>query len=165
MKQLFLNRPFMLLMVSDIFQNLGIWIRNMALLFFVIEQTDGDPIAVSILTIVEYFPIFLFSIIGGVMADRWRRKRTMIWGYIFSFLSVLIIILVIETGYWQAVFAATAVSAIVSQFSQPSSMKIIKQHVEESQIQAAMEISQMFMSLFIIIGPIVQIIIPEVILD
>ena len=70
MKQLFLNRPFMLLMVSDIFQNLGIWIRNMALLFFVIEQTDGDPIAVSILTIVEYFPIFLFSIIGGVMADR-----------------------------------------------------------------------------------------------
>lgn len=155
MKQLFLNRPFMLLMVSDIFQNLGIWIRNMALLFFVIEQTDGDPIAVSILTIVEYFPIFLFSIIGGVMADRWRPKRTMIWGDIFSFLSVLIIILVIETGYWQAVFAATAVSAIVSQFSQPSSMKIIKQHVEESQIQAAMAISQMFMSLFIIIGPIV----------
>lgn len=155
MKQLFFNRPFMLLMISDIFQNLGIWIRNMALLFFVIEQTGGDPIAVSILTIVEYFPIFLFSIIGGVMADRWKPKRTMIWGDIFSFLSVLIIILVIETGYWQAVFAATAVSAIVSQFSQPSSMKMIKQHVEESQIQAAMAISQMFMSLFIIIGPIV----------
>lgn len=142
-------------MVSDTLQNIGIWIRNMALLFFVVEQTNGDPIAVSLLTIMEYLPIFIFSLVGGVLADRWRPKRTMIWGDILSFVSVLLITFVIVMGYWQAVFVVTVISAIVSQFSQPSSMKIFKQHVPEKQVHSAMALSQTIMSLFIIAGPIV----------
>lgn len=155
MKTLFYNRPFMVIMLSDLLQNIGIWIRNMSLLFYVVEQTNGNPIAISILTILEYLPIFIFSIIGGVLADRWRPKRTMIFGDILSFISIIFIIIVVQSGYWQATFLVTAVSAIVSQFSQPSSMKIIKQNVEEKHIPSAMAFSQSLMSLFIIIGPII----------
>lgn len=154
MKQLVTNRAFVLVMISDVLQNVGIWIRNMALLFFIVTQTNGNPIAVSLLTIVEYLPIFVFSLIGGVLADRWRPKQTMIWGDVLSFLSVLLIIFVVASGYWQAVFVVTAVSAIVSQFSQPSSLKIIKQHVSEENIPLAMAISQTLMALFIVGGPV-----------
>lgn len=154
MKQLVTNRAFVLVMISDVLQNVGIWVRNMALLFFIVTQTNGSPIAVSLLTIVEYLPIFVFSLIGGVLADRWRPKQTMIWGDVLSFLSVLLIIFVVTAGYWQAVFVVTAVSAIVSQFSQPSSLKIIKQHVSEENIPLAMAISQTLMALFIVGGPV-----------
>ncbi|MGG4265005.1 MFS transporter [Peribacillus simplex] len=155
MKTLFSNRPFMIVMASDLLQNIGIWIRNMSLLFFVVERTNGSPIAISILTIIEYLPILIFSIIGGVLADRWIPKRTMILGDILSFISIIFIIIVVESGHWQAVFLVTAVSTIVSQFSQPSSMKLIKQNVEEKHIPSAIAFSQSLMSLFVIIGPII----------
>ncbi|MFS0725951.1 MFS transporter [Paenibacillus sp. 1P07SE] len=154
MKELIRNRVFVLVMGSDLLQQIGIWIRNMALLYFVVAQTGGNPIAVSLLTLAEYAPIFIFSLIGGVLADRWRPKRTMITGDILSLLSILPILWAVQAGYWQAVFAATAVSAIVSQFSAPSSMKIFKRYVPDEQVGAAMAISQTMMSLFIIGGPV-----------
>ncbi|MCM3261439.1 MFS transporter [Paenibacillus lautus] len=155
MKHLFGNRAFVLLMVSDFMQNIGIWIRNMALLFFIMEQSNHDPVAVSLLTVIEYVPIFVISMVGGVLADRWRPKRTMIWGDILSFISILLILFVVYAGYWQAVFAVTLVSAVVSQFSQPSSMKIIKRCLPDEHVPAATALSQTSMSLFIILGPMV----------
>ncbi|KZS45892.1 MFS transporter [Paenibacillus glucanolyticus] len=155
MRQLFGNRAFVLLMVSDFMQNIGIWIRNMALLFFIMEKSNHDPVAVSLLTVIEYVPIFVISMIGGVLADRWRPKRTMIWGDVLSFLSILLILFVVLAGYWQAVFAVTLVSAVVSQFSQPSSMKIIKRCLPDEHVPAATALSQTLMSLFIILGPMV----------
>ena len=155
MRHLFGNRAFVLLMVSDFMQNIGIWIRNMALLFFIMEKSNHDPVAVSLLTVIEYAPIFVISMIGGVLADRWRPKRTMIWGDILSFLSILLILFVVYAGYWQAVFAVTLVSAVVSQFSQPSSMKIIKRCLPDEHVPAATALSQTSMSLFIILGPMV----------
>ncbi|MGC6583436.1 MFS transporter [Paenibacillus sp. Dod16] len=155
MRHLFGNRAFVLLMVSDFMQNIGIWIRNMALLFFIMEKSNHDPVAVSLLTVIEYAPIFVISMIGGVLADRWRPKRTMIWGDILSFLSILLILFVVYAGYWQAVFAVTLVSAVVSQFSQPSSMKLIKRCLPDEHVPAATALSQTSMSLFIILGPMV----------
>ena len=46
MKHLLANRVFVLVMISDMLQNVGIWIRNMAVLFFVVTQTNGNPIMV-----------------------------------------------------------------------------------------------------------------------
>lgn len=155
MKYLLTNRSFVLLMMSDLLQNVGIWIRNMALLYFIMEKSGNNPVAVSMLTVIQYAPIFLFSIIGGVLADRWRPKRTMLWGDILSFLSVLLILFVVMAGYWQAVFGVTLISAIVSQFSQPSSMKIIKRCLPDEHVPSATALSQTMMSLFIITGPIV----------
>lgn len=74
----------------------------------------------------------------------------MILGDILSFVSILLIIFVVMSGFWQAVFVVTIISAIVSQFSQPSSIKIIKQNVDDTFVQTAMVFSQTLMSLFII---------------
>ncbi|SMF66366.1 Predicted arabinose efflux permease, MFS family [Paenibacillus uliginis N3/975] len=155
MKHLITNRSFVLLMMSDLLQNVGIWIRNMALLYFIMEKSGNSPVAVSLLTVIQYAPIFIFSIIGGVLADRWRPKRTMLWGDILSFLSILLVLFVVMAGYWQAVFGVTLISAVVSQFSQPSSMKIIKRCLPDEHVPAATALLQTMMSLFIIAGPIV----------
>ena len=42
MQRLLSNRVFRLVMVSDFLQHTAIWIRNMALLFYVMERTGGD---------------------------------------------------------------------------------------------------------------------------
>lgn len=153
MKDLWKNKVFVLVASADLIQQIGIWVRNMALLFYVIEQTNNDPVAVSLLTVFEYAPIFVFSLVGGTLADRWNPKRTMIAGDALSAVSIAAILAFVMAGSWQAVFAATAVSAIVTQFSQPSSAVMFKRHVPEELIPAATGVTQSLMALFTIVGP------------
>ncbi|OXS60436.1 hypothetical protein B1A99_08410 [Cohnella sp. CIP 111063] len=151
---LFRNRTFRIVFVSDLLQQLAIWIRNMALLYFVLERTNGDKFAVSLLSIVEYAPIFVFSIVGGLFADRWNPKRTMIAGDLLSAASILGIMVLIAADAWQSLYAAVFLSAVLSQFSQPSSAKVFKAHIPEDQVPTAIGLSQSMGSLFLILGPV-----------
>lgn len=155
MKELIKNRIFLIILSSDLLDQMSIWIRNMAILYFVIEKTNQNPVAISAITVVEFLPMFLFSFIGGTFADRWNPKKTIISGGLLSIASILLIVASVSLGYWQAIFFATFVSAIVSQFSQPSSSKIFKRHIPEEQVSAALGLSQSLGSIFVIIGPII----------
>ena len=150
---LFQNPFIRAIMLSAVLLQIGIWVRNFAILLFVMEKTNNNPYAVSLISVVEFAPIFLFSIIGGTFADRWRPKKTMVWCDLLSALSVFIVLLTIIFGSWEAVFLVTFISAILSQFSQPSAMKLFKVHVPLEQLQTGMAMFQTLMAIFMIIGP------------
>ena len=151
---IFQNRFIQAIMMSAIFLQIGIWVRNFAILLFVMEKTNNNAFAVSLISVAEFAPIFLFSIIGGTFADRWQPKHTMIWSDLLSALSVFLVLLTIIFGTWQAIFFVTLVSAILSQFSQPSAMKLFKVHLTPEKMQTGMAMFQTIMAIFMIIGPI-----------
>ncbi|AOZ93715.1 MFS transporter [Paenibacillus crassostreae] len=150
---LFKNRFYQTILVSNLFLQIGIWVRNFAILMFVTDQTNNDPMAISLISVVEFAPIFVFSFIGGAFADRWRPKRTMIWCDFLSSVSVLFVLLTLLYGSWETVYFATFISAILSQFSQPSVMKLFKQHVHPDQLQQGMALFQSLVAIFMIMGP------------
>jgi DHA3 family macrolide efflux protein-like MFS transporter len=152
---IFQNRVVRTILMSAFFLQIGIWVRNYAILMFVIEKTNEDPVAISLISVAEFAPIFLFSFIGGTFADRWRPKRTMIWCDLLSAFSIFLVLVTLVYGSWKAVFFATLVSTILSQFSQPSGMKLFKLHVPEEMIQHGMSMYQTIMALFMILGPII----------
>ncbi len=148
------NRFFQAIMLSGLFLQIGIWVRNIAVLLFVMEQTDKNATAVSLIYVAEFAPIFIFSFIGGTFADRWKPKKTMIWCELLSAGSILLVLIALTFGSWKAVFFATLVSSILSQFSQPSGMKLFKLHVPEELMQTGISMYQTIMAVFMIAGPI-----------
>jgi len=154
MKELFNNRVFQIIMVTDVIQQMGIWVRNIAVLFFVIEQTNADPVAISIVSVVEYLPMFIFAYIGGTLADQWNPKTTMIWGDYLSAVSIFLVLLVVSQGVWQAIFVVTFMSTVITQFSVPSSVIMFKHFVPAELINAAISLSQGLQSIYLIVGPI-----------
>ncbi|CRK82077.1 MFS transporter [Neobacillus massiliamazoniensis] len=151
---LFRNRVIQTILLSTFFLQIGIWVRNYSILLFVVEKTKENPVAVSLISVAEFAPIFLFSFIGGTFADRWRPKRTMIWCDFLSAVSIFVVLLSLILGSWKVIFFATLVSSILSQFSQPSGMKLFKLHVKEELIQMGMSIYQTLFALFMILGPV-----------
>ncbi|GFN30742.1 MFS transporter [Paenibacillus xylaniclasticus] len=147
------NKFIRVILLSSFFLQIGVWVRNFAVLLYVMEQTNNDSVAVSWIYIAEYAPIFIFSVIGGTFADRWRPKKTMVNCDLLSALSILIVLVALMEGSWRAIFFTTLISTILSQFSQPSGMKLFKQHVPEEQIQTGMAMYQALSSLFMVIGP------------
>lgn len=154
MSALFRNRYVRAILVSVLFLQIGIWVRNFAILLFVMERTNGEAFAVSMISVAEYAPIFLFSFLGGTFTDRWRPRRTMVCCEMLSAISVLFVLLAFVLGTWKAVFFATLISAILSQFSQPSRMKLFKLHVPAEQLQAGISVYQALFALFMVLGPI-----------
>jgi len=77
-----------------------------------------------------------------------------VYGDALSALSMLLILILISNGIWQSVFAATVISAIISQFSQPSSAVLYKKHIPVNLVGSAIGISQSLMAIFTILGPI-----------
>jgi len=154
MASLLKNRYIQTILAGSLFTQVGIWIRNFAILLFVMEKTKGDALAISLISVAEFAPIFIFSFIGGAFADRWRPRRTMIWCDLLSAASIFLILLALLFGTWKVVFFATLVSAILSQFSHPSGMKLFKVHVPGEQMQAGMSLFQTMMAVFMILGPV-----------
>ncbi|AZB41772.1 MFS transporter [Bacillus sp. FJAT-42376] len=154
MGALFQNRVIRTILFSVFFLQIGIWVRNYSILLYVIEKTNENPIAVSLISVAEFAPIFLFSFIGGTFADRWRPKRTMVWCDLLSAVSVFMVLITLFFGDWKIIFFATLVSSILSQFSQPAGMKLFKLHVPAELVQMGMSMYQTVFALFMILGPI-----------
>jgi DHA3 family macrolide efflux protein-like MFS transporter len=150
---LFGNRFIQTILLSNVLLQIGIWVRNFSILLYVAHKTNNDPYAIALISVAEFAPIFLFSFIGGTFADRWRPKRTMVWCDMLSAVSVFVVLLMIHYGSWQSVFLVTFISAILSQFSQPSSMRLFKQHIPEDQMQQGMALFQSLMAIFMVLGP------------
>jgi MFS transporter, DHA3 family, macrolide efflux protein len=149
------NRFFQTIILSIFFLQIGIWVRNYSILLYVIEKTHENPLAVSFISVAEFAPIFLFSFIGGTFADRWRPKLTMVLCDLLSGVSVFVVLLTLIFGSWKVIFFATLVSSILSQFSQPSGMKLFKLHIPEELVQMGMSLYQTIFAIFMILGPII----------
>lgn len=152
---IFANKIVLAIMTSNFLLQLGIWVRNFAILLYVTDITDNDPLFVSLISVAEFVPIFIFSFIGGTFADRWKPKLTMVWCDLLSGVSVFAVLLALIYGSWHAIFFATLVSAILSQFSMPSAMRLFKQHVPLEQLQSVMAMFQSLMAIFMVVGPMI----------
>lgn len=152
---MFANRYVRTIILSRVLLQLGIWVRNYAVLLYVTELTNNNPVYVSLISVAEFAPIFLFGLIGGTFADRWRPKRTMVWSDLLSALSVVVVLLAIMNGGWIALLVGSFVSASLSQFSQPSAMKLYKRHVPVEQLQGVMAMSQTVVAVFTVLGPVI----------
>ncbi|PWW04807.1 putative MFS family arabinose efflux permease [Paenibacillus cellulosilyticus] len=149
------NRYVRTIFLSRVLLHLGIWIRNYAVLLYVTDLTNNNPVDVSLISAAEFAPIFLFALIGGTFADRWQPKRTMVWSDRLSALSVVAVLVALIYGGWVALLVGSFVSASLSQFSQPSAMKLYKQHVPGEQLQRVMAMYQTLVAIFTVLGPLV----------
>lgn len=152
---MFSNRYVRTIIFSRALLQLGIWIRNYAILLYVTELTNNNPVYVSLISVAEFSPIFLFALIGGTFADRSRPKRTMVWSDLLSALSVVAVLLALMGGGWTALLIGSFISASLSQFSQPSAMKLYKRHVPVEQLQGVMAMSQTLVAVFTVLGPVI----------
>lgn len=101
---IFGNRIVSAIMASNFLLQLGIWIRNFAILLYVTDITDNNPIYISLISVAEFAPIFIFSFIGGTFADRWKPKLTMVWCDFLSAISIFVVLITLIYGSWYSIF-------------------------------------------------------------
>ena len=135
-------------------QMMAINMQIMARGFWVFEET-GSPTRFGLVSAGVAFPMLAFSLFGGVMADRFDKKRIIQVAQVVSVVLAIIIALAIASGTmtWQYFFIASLVSGTIMAVMMPARQAIIPQLVRKEQLMNAVALQSMGMSLTTLAAP------------
>jgi MFS family permease len=145
------QRNFALLWAGGLISMLGDWLLFIALPFYIYNLT-GSALATGAMFIAETLPILLFGSIGGVFADRWDRKKTMIVSDLLR-AALLLLLLVVRSPEWLwVIYVVVFVQSSVGQFFNPAKGALIPQLVDEPQLMPANSLNSLGIELTRLVG-------------
>jgi MFS family permease len=71
-------RNFRLFATGQVISNTGTWMQRVAQDWLILELTHGSGTAVGIATGLQFLPLLLFSLWGGMIADRYPKRNVLL---------------------------------------------------------------------------------------
>ena len=145
---------FRLLWLSNGLSFMGMRIQDMAVAWLVLEMTDSN-LWVGVVNGLPALSIVIFSLLGGILADRTDRRRLLSWSRLTLAGLTFLVAFLITSGaisLWQliiVVFVATGVYAA----DMPISRTLIFDYVGRKRLLSATSLNSMLMDLGAIGGP------------
>ncbi len=152
----FRHRPFAVYWAGGFVSNLGSWLQTVAGSIFVYQLT-GSALAVGLLNFAGFLPIFLFSIAGGVVSDRFDRRRVVIWTHVASLViaaALAILAFAGQAGELTLVAAFFAINTIYA-IAKPSTVALLPALVPREDVTDAVGLNSLQFILGQIIGPLI----------
>jgi MFS family permease len=91
------NRNYRLFWCGQLVSLAGTWMQDLALAWLVLSLTDS-PVALGLTMTIRFLPALLFSLYGGVLADRLPKRRTVLAAQVTQLLVALTLALLTSTG-------------------------------------------------------------------
>lgn len=148
--RLALNRPFFILMGSQILSSFGDWIQVLAVLSLAGFQFQASPLEMSALMMCFAVPVIGITPFAGVLADRYNRKTIMITSEIGR--SCTAFLMLFAESIWSLYVLLFLLSSF-SSFFVPAKNGKLKEIVPEPHMQKAVSVSGMIDNGSKIIGP------------
>lgn len=107
-----LDMRFYMLFFAYVVSDAGTWLYRLTLPLLVLHLT-GSALQTAALYALEYGPFLLLSLPGGVFADRFDRKRLLVFGDLTAGLLALVLAVLVSGGV-TALWAIYAVALLLS---------------------------------------------------
>ncbi len=133
------NRSLVALVCAQSVSRAGDALLSIATVWLVLDLTNNNPVAVTAALAFEFLPFLLFGLLGGALADRWERRRTMITVDLLRGLLLLIVPLLAAAdvlALWH-IFTVTFVLSSLGRMYQPARQAIVPDLVSEQQLVRA----------------------------
>jgi MFS family permease len=156
----FRHRPFLVYWVGGLVSNIGTWLQAVAASVFVYQLTNS-AFAVGVLNFASFLPIFLFSVYGGSLADRFDRRRIVIWTHAVSGLIALALGIVTLAGgatEWMVIAVGFALNTSYA-VAKPSLIAMLPQLVPREELPDAVSLNTLQFIIGQLIGPVLAAII------
>jgi len=114
----------------------GDWILTIGLLYRVYAMT-GSTLAAALTVLSSTAPPVLLGSLGGMFADRWDRKRTMVVADLLMAGGLLPLLAVHGRGQVWLVYAVLLFEGVVNQFFSPAQQAMVPRLVTDDQLVAA----------------------------
>jgi len=147
-------RNYRLLWTGTLISHSGDWMDQLALNWLVLELTDS-PFYLGLVNLCRAIPILLFTLIGGVVADRVERRKLLMVTQSVAMILAFGLAALVSAGLismWQILTIATLRGLMMS-FNLPARQTIISDLVPRSSLANAIALNSVTMSITKIVGP------------
>src|SRR5262245_8780840 len=151
------TRNYRLFVTGQVVSNTGTWMQRVAQDWLVLELTHGSGTALGIATGLQFLPQLLFSLWGGVIADRYPKRRILFVTQATMGALALILGVLALTGavaVWQVYLLAFALG-LAAVVDAPARQTFVAEMVGRSGMANAIALNSAAFNLARITGPAV----------
>jgi MFS family permease len=151
------HRNFRLIWIGLLFSMTGSMMQNAALLWQVslLVPPDQKGLALGIVGLVKVAPIVVFSMISGVVADAWDRRKLMLFTQTGSAVVALALAALTfrgVTAVWP-IYALAALSSAIGAFDLPARQALLPMLVPRGDLPNAITLNTTMMQIASVGGP------------
>ena len=154
----FRNRNYSLFFSGQSLSQIGNWMQRTGVSWVVYTMTHS-AFMLGLTIFVSQFPTFLFSLLGGVVADRYSRFRVLIITQVASMIqAALLSILVFSNHYtvWE-ILVLSGVLGLINAFDGPARQPLIHDMVtDKADLPNALALQSSMANLARLIGPAIS---------
>jgi MFS family permease len=155
-KSVFFNRNFMLLFSGKIISQLGDQVFAFALSWYILDITKSS-LAMSIFLVINCIIGATVSPFGGIIADRFDRKKILVWmdgirGFIVIISALLLYFQMLEIWMF---YVSTVILGFCGAIFSPTASAVIPNVVEEDQLTEASSMDLFTWNFTSIVGMII----------
>jgi len=135
--------------------SIGTWMQNVAENWLVLSIT-GSAFYLGLDAFLQQLPIILFMLIGGVLADRFDRRKTLIISQCIQMTSAFTLALLVFLGHiqvWQ-ILCLSFLTGTAQAFGGPAYQSLVPSLVEKKDLPNAVALNTIQFNLARVIGPI-----------
>jgi len=138
-RELLKDKNFLLLTLGRLFERSALTLFTIELIWLTMELTNNSPLYLSIMTMAETLPFIVFGLYGGAKADKWNKKRVMVFSNICTALLLLSIVGLnaINLLNYSTLLIITIAITIFSCFSEPCYRAILPELLSKIQLKEA----------------------------
>jgi MFS family permease len=151
----FRSRNFRYFFAGQSISLLGTWMQKTAVSWVIYSQTHSKfMLGVSVFA--TLFPSALFSLLGGVVSDRYNRYRVLLLTQVFSMVQAALLALAV---FWQpgavwALIILSAVLGLINAFDVPARQSLVYDLVDDKKdVPNAVALNSMMLNLSKLLGP------------
>jgi len=152
------HRNFRLLWLGALTSSIGTWMQKIAQAWLIVTMTgSASAFYVGLDSFVGELPILLFTLIGGVVADRRDRRHMMLTSQVTQMVIAFILAALVYTETIQIwmILSLSFVSGCAQAFGGPAYQSLIPTLVGKDHLPNAVALNSIQFNLARVIGPIV----------
>ncbi|MDN3359913.1 MFS transporter [Actinomadura sp. DC4] len=149
------NRNYRLFSIGQVISNSGTWMQRVAQDWLVLSLTHGSGTALGITTGLQFLPLLLFGLYGGVLADRFPKRRVLMITQIFMGLLALILGILALTGTAQVwhVYVLAFMLGVATVVDNPTRQTFAVEMVGPGDLSNAIALNAAIFNTARIVGP------------
>lgn len=132
----------------------GSSMQSLGQTWLVLELTN-NAWQLGLVGALQFMPVLLFSLFGGVLADRWPKRRTLLFTQAASGLQALVLWLLLVTGAVQLwhIYVLAVLLGLTNSLDKPTRQVFVAEIVGREELPNAVALNSSSASLTRIIGP------------
>jgi MFS family permease len=150
------HRDFRLFWIGQLVSQIGTWMQSVAQAWLVLELTKS-PLQLGFVSALQFAPVLLLSPIGGVLSDRFPKRRVLLISQTAMQLQAFVLAALVWSGriqYWHVAVLAL-IYGLGRAIDIPARQSYITDLVGRSDLANAVALNSMVMNGARIVGPAV----------